>query len=376
MLMQPGDQFQIYLEIMVSRLGMKVTTPWFAFHFALGSNSLRQNPGFSTSPYLHIKSVYNNRMNKRDAVLSLLDENQTPEYTPAAFFLHFGEPYQRGQAAIDRHLEYFRHTGMDFVKIQYENPFPYLPWLLKPEDWANMPCYGLDFYAEPLKVVEGLVKAAKSEALVVLTLYSPFMFAGQTAGDELVTRHIAENPDAVARGMQVITDSLLLFVKECARLGLDGFYTSTQGGEAGRLPERALFDQCIRPFDLALMEEANRTCRFNILHVCDYRLPYANLSPYVDYPGQVVSAGLELTTGRLSPAEVARQFGRPFMGGLDRLAVLARGTPAQARRAAETALSTAPARFILGADCTVPADTSWDNLREAVSAAHAHQPVA
>ncbi len=313
-------------------------------------------------------------MNKRDAVLSLLDSGQKPAMIPAAFFLHFDPQFRQGQPAIDKHLEYFRYTGMDFVKIQYEHSFPQLPEIQRPEDWEKMPFYKLDFYREPLEVVAGLVKAAKKEALVVLTLYSPFMMAGQvTGGQEKVTEHIQQNPEKVKRGMQVITDSLMGFVKECIRLGLDGFYTSTQGGEDGRFDSRAPFDECICPYDLALMNEINRSCPFNILHVCDYHLPYRDLTPYVDYPGQVVNASLELTTGEITAGEAARLFGRPFMGGLNRKGVLATGTSEQIRGEVERVIHTAPERFILGADCTVPAGTSWDNLKQAISLAHAHQ---
>jgi uroporphyrinogen decarboxylase len=232
-----------------------------------------------------------------------------------------------------------------------------------------MPFYKLDFYQEPLYVVEELIKAAKAEALVLLTLYSPFMFAGQVAGDRVIT-HIQEDPVAVNRGMQVITESLSLFVRECIRLGVDGFYTSTQGGEAGRLSDPALFDECIRPYDLALMEEANRGTVFNILHVCDYHLPYADLTPYQNYPGQVVSAGLELTGGVISPKEVSTLFGRPFLGGMDRKGVIATGDQVEVHRAVEDLLQNVPSRFILGADCTVPGDTPWDNLKTAIEIAH------
>lgn len=309
-------------------------------------------------------------MNKREAVLSLVEGTPLDGYTPAAFFLHFDPQYHRGQAAVDKHLEFFRATGMDFVKIQYEHPIPHQPHIQRPEDWAAMPFFALDFYAEPLKVVEGLVKAAKDEALVVLTLYSPFMLAGQAAGGETVDAHIQENPEAFKKGIATITESLMGFVKEAIRLGLDGFYMSTQGGEVGRLPDRALFDACIRPYDLALMEEITRTCPFSILHVCDYHLPYDRLEPYRDYPGQVVNASLDLTTGRISPREAAAIFNRPFMGGLDRKGILATGTPDQARAAAEAALAEAPERFILAADCTVPSTTPWANLRAAIDAAH------
>jgi uroporphyrinogen decarboxylase len=310
-------------------------------------------------------------MNKRDALLSLLDANRKSDFIPAGFFLHFDPAFHHGQAAVDKHLEYFRYTGMDFVKIQYEHSLPQLPEIQRPADWAKMPFYPLDFYEQPLRVVEGLIKAAKPEALVLLTLYSPFMLAGHVLSQGTLTEHIQENPEQVKRGLEVITASLMGFVKACIRLGLDGFYTSTQGGEAGRLNDPSLFDSCIRPYDLALMEEINRSCIFNILHVCDYHLPYSDLSPYVDYPGHVVS--LELTGGKISAKEVARMFKRPFMGGLERKSVIASGSPLAVTKAVEEVLKDAPDRFILGADCTVPGNTSWDNLKLAIATAHAYQ---
>lgn len=312
-------------------------------------------------------------MNKRDAVFSLLDPQQKPSYIPAAFFLHFDPIYHQGPGAVEKHLEYFHYTDMDFVKIQYERVFPVVPDIQKPEDWKKMPFYGLDFYEPQLRVVEGLVKAAKAEAPVILTLYSPFMCAGNTIGEEKLARHIQENPEQVKAGMQIITDSLMGFVKECIRLGLDGFYTSTQGGESGRLGSMALFDQCVRPYDLALMDEINRSCPFNILHVCDYRLPYETLAPFVSYPGQIVNTSLELTSGPISAQEVSNLFGRPFMGGLNRKGLLAHGTPQAIQQEVNRILEAAPERFLLGADCTVPSDTPWENLRTAVAAAHAYQ---
>jgi uroporphyrinogen decarboxylase len=308
--------------------------------------------------------------NKRDVVLSVIDTGNNPNYIPAAFFLHFDPQYHRGQAAVERHLEYFHYTNMDFVKIQYEHGYPRNPAIQHPRDWANVPFYNLDFYEEPLRVVEGLVNAARHEALVVLTLYSPFMFAGHMATEPVLTAHIKEDPQAVKRGMEIITSSLMGFVKECIRLGLDGFYMSTQGGEKGRLDDVDLFNQVIRPYDLALMEEIQRSCIFNILHVCDYRLPYQDLTPFADYPGHVVNTNVQLVDRRISPVEVSRLFERPFMGGLDRLGVLASGSQDEIRTVVEDVLRDAPYNFILGADCTVPADTSWDNLRLAVSLAH------
>jgi uroporphyrinogen decarboxylase len=173
--------------------------------------------------------------------------------------------------------------------------------------------------------------------------------------------------------MEIITDSLMRFVKACINVGIDGFYTSTQGGEADRLPDRTYFDQCIRPYDLALMEEVNKACHFNILHICDYDLPYDDLHPYLNYPGHIVNASLELTQGKTTAREIARMFNRPFMGGLERKGILATGTIEQVRQEVGKVLSEAPERFILAADCTVPAETPWENLKTAIDLAHRHR---
>ena len=308
--------------------------------------------------------------NRREAVLAVLDASKPQETIPAAFFLHFDPHYHRGRAAVEKHLEFFRYTGMDFVKIQYELPFPLHPEIRRPEDWARMPLYGKEYYQPQLEVVKGLVREAKGEALILHTLYSPFMLAGEAVGAETVVAHIRENPDATKRGIGIIAESLMIFVQECIRLGVDGFYHSTQGGEASRLGGSPLFEACVKPFDLLLMNEINRSCVFNILHICDYDAGYDDLTPFLDYPGQVVNCSLHLGEGMLTPQEVSTLFGRPFMGGLERKGILATGSPDEVEQAVADTLRQASDRFILGADCTVPGGTHWDNLRAAIAAAH------
>jgi uroporphyrinogen decarboxylase len=272
---------------------------------------------------------------------------------------------------VEKHLEYFRATGMDFVKVQYEQAFPPRREIQRPADWKAMPLYGLDFYRPQLEVVEGLVKAAGREALVLVTLYSPFMCAGHTIGRAEIARHIEEDGEAVRKGMDTITESLLGFARECRNLGADGFYASTQGGERGTFRDASLFGRYVVPYDLALMREIDRTSAFNILHVCDFEAPYADLTPFVRYPGHVVSCNPRLTTGQVSLRELARRFDRPIMGGMERQGVIATGSDEEIRRGAEAVLEAAPDRFILGAECTVPGTARWEGIRTAIATAHA-----
>ena len=124
-------------------------------------------------------------MNKRDLVLSLTGP-QPPATIPAAFFLHFDPAYHAGRAAVDKHLQFFRATGMDIVKVQYEQTLPASAPPSRPADWANAPLFPKDFPEAPARVAAGLVEAAKDEALVIMTLYSPFMWAKRWAGEAVL----------------------------------------------------------------------------------------------------------------------------------------------------------------------------------------------
>ena len=65
-------------------------------------------------------------MNKRERVLALLGP-ALPDVVPAGFFLHFDPAHHAGRPAVDKHLEFFRATGMDLVKVQYEQALPSCP---------------------------------------------------------------------------------------------------------------------------------------------------------------------------------------------------------------------------------------------------------
>lgn len=311
-------------------------------------------------------------MNKRDILLDLINSPTPPAHVPAAFFMHFDRAAHQGQAAIDQHLAFFRATGMDFVKIQYEQTPPHAVPIRTPADWGHAPRCDQAFFAPSFHVAEGLVEAAKGEALVIMTLYSPFMWAAQIAGAEALAEHLRENPDAVRAGLEVMTENVLTLVRGCKRAGVDGFYVSSQGGEAFRFPGTQIFQKYIKPTDLAVWNEV-QSCAFNILHICDYAGLYDDITPFLEYPGHVINCNLTVGERTIRPSDVAQMFGRPFMGGMDRLGVIANGGVDAIRQAAEDVLSEAPARFILAADCTIPSSTPWEHVKTAIDTAHRHQ---
>ena len=306
---------------------------------------------------------------KRDLVMQVKDMSKTPSYIPAGFFMHFGV---KGDAAVKAHLDYFRATGMDFVKIQFdEQGLPENKQIKNPEDWAKIPILPEKWFEPSLYLLKNLIKEAKSEALILQTLYSPYQMAKQAVPWETLVKHVSQDAESVSRGMENITLSIMNFVQAAARLGVDGFYTCTQGGETNRIADRNLFNRAVKNYDMILYKEVSELVPFNIMHLCDYEGTYDDFAlKFCDYPGQVVNVPLEADNKPLTLSQSYSIFKRPVMGGLDRHGVLSTGSPDDVRKAAIELLKTAPANVILGANCTVDKKIPIENLKAAINAAH------
>jgi uroporphyrinogen decarboxylase len=307
---------------------------------------------------------------KRERMLAWLEGKMDSNYTPAAFFMHFDEQHKVGSAATEKHLEYFRATDMDFVKIQYEQHYKPVDFLKKPSDWSKLKMNKLNFYEPQLQTVRELVKATKREALVVMTLYSPFMWAGHSATLPVLLNHMEDNPDAVKKGLDILTESQLLFVNACIDIGVDGFYMATQGSETNQFKNPELFAKYVKPSDLVAMNEINARCPFNILHVCDYNAEYASYDAVLDYPGQVVNVNPKRTGKLLSWNEVSAMFKRPAMGGMPKKGVMYTGSPEEIEKEVQRVLKDAPKQFILGSECTIPSDIDLKKVQKAIAVAH------
>ena len=93
----------------------------------------------------------------------------------------------------------------------------------------------------------------------------------------------------------------------------------------------------------------------------------------MDYPGQVVNVNQRVGDEMLTGQTIAEMFKRPFMGGLDRKGIIATGSPADVQQEVERVLQQAPSKSFLAADCTLPNEVDWENVKTAVATAHSYQ---
>ena len=289
-----------------------------------------------------------------------------PSYAPAAFFIHFAPDQKVGDAAVQAHLKYFRESGMDILKVQFEQTVPRIP-VGEEDAFEPIP---EDFYRPTLEIIAKLQEAEGKDVYVLPTLYSSYQIARQSLGERRIRAAAVEKPELLKAIMGSYRDALLWLVKECKKVGILGFYMCTQGGEMTFYDIPGFFDEFIRPYDMAVMGECNRDTRMNILHICNWEGPYDDLTRYKDYPAQIVNTPTDLNGVPFTLQDGIDLFGRPVLGGFDRKGVF--NTLSDEEVAAEThaILKANPAgRVMIGADCTV-GSAPLANIQAAVAAAH------
>lgn len=309
--------------------------------------------------------------NKRERILQVLDQSRPNEYVPAGFFLHFEN--KLGRKAVQDHRDFYRATGMDFVKVFYEIVVPRVE-INSGKDWEKVPVYGEDFFAPQVAVIEDLAREFGNEAFILPTVYSPLALAHQTLGRDKDLKKLAEqDPVAFGKAIKNLALSIENYLRSARKHGADGFYVSSQGGDGNSLSPKVWKEQ-VRKWDKYVSEVANEIGQINILHICDYGTPFTNaeaLYAFADYPASIINVPLNFSDGStLNLKEAQKRFGRPIFGGLERLGVIATGTVEEAKAAVDKVLENASPNFILGADCTVPGDTDWEKLRAVIDYAH------
>ena len=196
------------------------------------------------------------------------------------------------------------------------------------------------------------------------------MSAGHSVGGDLLTEHLKTDPEKVKKGMEIITESTLIFANECIKLGVDGFLASTQGGEGFRFQDPRIFTNYVKPYDLAVMNRINEACDCNVLHICDYVADYEDYTPFVDYPGHIVNCSMKLGNSLLQPSEVSQQFKRPVFGGLEKRGPISKDSQSSLVHTVNSVLNQAPEEFILGAECQLLGDINWNLVRDGVDPAN------
>ncbi|NLB90233.1 MAG: hypothetical protein GX786_03310 [Clostridiales bacterium] len=317
-------------------------------------------------------------MNKRERVLAAM-ENRPVDRPPVGFWFHFPEEQQMGEACVQAHLDFYNHIDVDMVKIMcdgyFDYPNPVAKSVKKAADWYEMKPLGKNspFIQEQVERAKAVKAGVQDDLVIIYNVFAPFSTIRFGTSDELVMKHLKEDPKAILYVLDVIAqDNALLSELLITQAGIDGIYYCVQGGEKDRFtPEEYI--RLIGPSDLAVLTHANRFSKTNVLHCCGWAGIPNHLEIWKDYPAKAINwacfvEDVDLTQGKVLFGDKA------VLGGFDnrKQGVLFSGTQKEVEGAAKELIEKAGTRGILiGADCTLPAEIEKQRIEWVVNAAKA-----
>jgi len=307
--------------------------------------------------------------NKKEVMDQFLAGTLNPSYAPAAFFAHFGRDSKVGDAAVQAHLQFYLQTNQDILKVQFEQAAPRIETL----DDARTDWMPEDFYRPTLEICAKLQEIAGKDVYVLPTIYNPYQVARQSLGEARIVEAAKNQPEALKHVLDSYEKALMWLVRECKAAGIEGFYTTTQGGEKKfyEIPG-GFFETFIKPYDLRIMGECNKDTKVTILHICDWEGPFDDLTRFADYPGKIINTPNSLDGEPFTLEDGYVLFKRPVLGGYDRKKEINTVGESEVAAMARKIFADGPkGKVMLGADCTV-SSAPLQNIHAAVAAAH-HQ---
>lgn len=310
-------------------------------------------------------------MTKQERLRAVLAFKDT-DYIPCGFWSHFPKAYMVGEKSVEKHLEFYRKTDVDILKVMNEHLYRLDEKVAKPADWRNIRPIdvGASHYTAYFQEIKAIRKAVGNDVPLIATIHGllvsachatdgPNQFARRK---NLVTTHLKEDPNSVCEGLRAIAQSLADLCEACVSAGADGIYYAQLGSEEDRFSGE-FFTRYVAPIEISILERAKKS-GITILHVCK---DHVRLPLFVDYPCDAVN--WDIHDCRYSLAQARELFPRTcLLGGFDdRDGELVNGSDEAISKKIKSIVSEADRRgLIIGADCTLPTEISLARVRRTI----------
>lgn len=316
-------------------------------------------------------------MNKKERVLAAV-RKQPVDHVPACFSLHFPKELASGEAAVKAHLDFYRETDVDVLKIMNENLVPPIGEMNGPEDWKKIPAYTRrsPFMVRQLDMIQRILDGAGDNVYALATIHGVCASAihpvearyGYVPVRKMMVQHLRENKTVVLDAFRRIADGMSDLAAACIEAGCSGIYYAALGGEKHFYTDEE-FHEAIEPFDRQILRAVREAGGDIFLHICKENLEMSRYQGYQDLC-DVVNWGVYEVP--YSIAEGKKLFpGAAIMGGLqNRSGVLVDGTEEDLKREVQKVIrEVGTTGFILGADCTLPTEIPYQRIMAAAHAA-------
>ena len=265
---------------------------------------------------------------------------------PFTHWHHFGPqtPEVHAKATLDYHWKY----KTDIVKVMSDYPYP------KPAgNWYELKALDNPF-PEQIRALELIRDSLHGDAYILETAFNPWQVAVKLSSKEEVVRLQQENPQRLLDALDLLTQSHINHAKRAFAAGASGILFSIANANRTELSP-AEYAKFSAPFDKRFFE-ATASAKLNFLHLHwgnEYVDQFASFqAPVVNW--SVQSSGVSVST-------VRSKFSQTIATGIDEKNYKDL-SPAQMRDQWQSAGNGAGSKFILTPGCSVPDDSTDQEL--------------
>lgn len=247
---------------------------------------------------------------------------ETCDRPPFSFWCHLPPEAKLGEAAIQAHTQFYHQTNIDFIKMMIDGYRDIsLGWSVQtPKDWdrLSLPRLDSEFIREQLTMIDGVVAAIHGEAPVIYHMFSPYSVMRMIWGHELIATHL-HSPEARPHLLSALRAITAFQTAAAERYltdsGAAGLMITVSGAEQDG-PGEQVFQEIIRPTDMAVLDAVRRTGKYSMLHLCGWGVRPNRMAYWKDYPTDVMNYDVEAdTTVPLCKAKEFFTAARAVMGG-------------------------------------------------------------
>jgi uroporphyrinogen decarboxylase len=253
-------------------------------------------------------------------------------------------PEEHAKATLEYHWKY----KTDIVKVMSDYPYP-----KSAGNWYELKVLDSPF-PDQIRALELIRDGLHGDAYIVETAFNAWQVAVKLSSKEEVVRLQQENPQRLLDALDVLTQSHINHAKLAFAAGASGILFSIANSNRTELSPTD-YAKFSAPFDKRFFE-ATSTAKLNFLHL-HWENEYVD--QFVGFQAPVVNWSVQ--SSGVSVSTVRSKFSQTIATGIDEKNYKDL-SPAQMRDQWQSARNAAGNKFILTPGCSVPNDSTDEEL--------------
>lgn len=308
---------------------------------------------------------------------------------PVAFWQHHPLADQQASTLVEATLRFQQTYDCDLVKITPASTFQLIDYgftdtwrgdylgrravgprmINSPDDWDRLPDLDPEsgFVGQHVMCARQVRHQLDDAVPVLQTVFNP-VFQAAALGGDLFTTHLRDHPEAVQRGIDIITAHTVTLIEALVDARVDGIYLVAQHARAGAICP-ADYGRVALDADRACLQAAG-ALPLNFMHLHGEHV-------HAELAGSLPVRVLHYAThADNSTAESLLHRGRHGVStGPGQEGLIRSGSEQEAADETEEVLGRLKGpRFVLGAGCVLALDTPERNIHAAIAAARTARP--